>query len=293
MSELSLGASAVEVTDVAERERTYNMGVTAPIRLDVLPEECAEAWAAAGGKDEYTFPRLKTYDQVMQGMIELMREGKVAEALAAVQQASIKPYHEKSPVEKWAHWAYQMPGDWGPRHPTDRRHMRERLTSAASGIVLEAMCGFTSYVDDSPVITEVIAMDFCREALERYDHPDRRRILFDLNDINGDNRMDFLADESLGTVCITFGVDYLHDSAAVYDEFGRVLVPQGKVLIIGGRACGYNDLLKQHFEPGFHAGLLEASGFDVRVEALPYGGQGDEAEFHLIEATKPSAAAFE
>lgn len=151
------------------------------------------------------------------------------------------------------------------------------------------MCGFTSYIDDTPAISEVIAIDFCREALELYARPERQRVLFDLSTVSEAQGMEFIPNQALDTIVISFGVDYLDDPTTLYHEFYRILSPGGRFLIVGGRACGYAELIKRYFQPGFHIPLLEQAGFEVMVQPLPYGGQGDEAEYHLIEAVKPLA----
>jgi len=164
--------------------------------------------------------------------------------------------------------------------------MKETVTSKAHGVVLETMCGFTSYVDDSPHIQEVLAMDFCKEALELYDRPERTRVLFDLDTIGEEREIDFLPNESVDTVCVTFGVNYLTDPLAVYGEFQRILTPGGKVIIVGGTSCGYGDLVKQPFNPTIHGRLLEKADFGVDVETLPYKGLFAGPTYYLLEATK-------
>ena len=285
MRTIEVGESAVLINEVSCREPDFTAtGITAPFPLSAYSEADQSEWLAAGGREEYVFPKLRVYDETMPEVRRLIDDGCLKEAVDLTLSCAIKSFEEKSPSEKWSHYTRQLPGDWGPHHPTDREHMRKTLTSKARGLVMEAMCGFTSYVDEAPHIDEVVAMDFCRDGLELYDYPDRRRILFDLDTIATGCTIDFLSDNALDTICISFGVDYLKDPLAVYSEFGRVLSPGGRVLVIGGRSCGYSDLIKQYFDPVFHVGLLAQAGFVAATSPLPYGGQGDEAAFHLIEA---------
>lgn len=85
-----------------------------------------------------------------------------------------KSWEEKTDLEKWAHMTVQKPGDWGPASWAKKCELRNLVTELCSGRVLEPMCGFRSYIGDSEKIKEVVALDFCREALERYERPERK-----------------------------------------------------------------------------------------------------------------------
>lgn len=284
---VATGPTAEIVTAVAEREPVYShLGITAPMRA-WFDESTRRAWLEAGGQEEYRYRSGTEMDATLVKVGALVGQGSVQEAVTLAYESTLPSRGTFREVDMWTYMTLQLPADWGPVYLEDRQDIRKRLTANASGVVLEAMCGFTSYVDDAPHISEVVAMDFCREGLERYDHPERTRILFDLETVEAPGSIDFLEDDVLDSICITFGVDYLSNVDAVYAEFRRLLKPGGNILIVGGHGCGYPDLLRQRFNPSYHAGRLQVAGFETFVTDLPYDKKLlNNNGFALIEATK-------
>jgi SAM-dependent methyltransferase len=237
---------------------------------------------------ELAFADLTTFDQLTDEVNRLLEAEIIteAEAWGRFEQASVPRYDELTEQERWSHFTVQLPGDWGPE-PQHRLDMRERLTQRASGLVVEAMCGFTSYIDDSEDIEEVVAVDYCREGLERYNRPERRRLLFDLDKVRKVGDIAFIEDQEVGTICITFGVNYIGNPGALYREFARILQPGGNVLLINGTACGYQDLVKRSFQPCIEKVHLEEAGFEVDLTRLPYDSKYQSSDYYLIEATTP------
>jgi len=186
-----------------------------------------------------------------------------------LKEIKLKNSEEITEAEQWGRMAIQMPGDWGPVGDDKKYELKKILTNRAHGKVLEAFCGFNSYIGLSKNITEVIALDFCKEALELYEYPERKRILYDLERVVNGEKMNFFEDGSFQTISITFGVNYLTDPVPVLAEFYRILSSDGQLLIVGGTTQGYADLLKQgFFKPDVCKEKMKAAGFSVRVKHL-------------------------
>ncbi|MDP7115624.1 MAG: hypothetical protein QF915_01075, partial [Candidatus Woesearchaeota archaeon] len=182
----------VYVTDVKPRVRRRNEGIS--VHVVFLDQEMDELYASIGDRKEFTFPNIQSpglsaYHRLMQFIRDLDREGAI-EALEVMKQHRIESEDELTDAEKWGKVAIQLPDDWGPTGE-HRLALKKLITQKAHGRVLEAMCGFTSYFLDSPEIDGVVAMDFCREELELYDHPERQRILFDMNLVVNGGKIDF------------------------------------------------------------------------------------------------------
>ncbi len=210
-----------------------------------------------------------------------------------LRQIESPQYEDKTHVQRWGFSAVQMPTDWGPVGPKNKNKLKQLMTNLAHGTVLEAMCGFTSYFDNSPKISEVVALDFCREGLERYDYPERKRILFDLERICRGEKMDFFEDNSFETIGVFFGMRYLLEMFPVFQEFQRVLSPGGKLLVVENPHQGYPDLLKHGFNPEQFASEVEDAGFRVRLKelksiTLKKGEVGftELGDYWLVEGTK-------
>lgn len=273
------------VTDTQERIPKRVGGLVLPMTGGYTPEMLAN-WASSGGQEEYAFTDYRSLLEGQKTVAQLVEERKIAEAKSYLDENTIAKYDDLSPREKWAHMTIQMPEDWGPYGLEDRADMFERMTAKAKGTVLEAMCGFTTYIGDAPHIKHVVAMDWCKEGLERYPRPDRTRILFDLNSIGAKGGMDFVRDGGFDSVAITFGVDYLKHPQAVFQEFHRTLSDGGNVLLIGGECNGYRDQKLRDFVPANYVPALEAAGFKATATKLPYRKENELGEYYLIEGTK-------
>ena len=189
----------------------------------------------------------------------------------------------------WGDLAAQSPSDWGPLEENGKQKLKRILTSKVNGRVLEAMCGFRSYIYDCEGIEEVVALDFSEEALERYGHPNRRKVPFDLNNLRWGAQTTEFPDGYFDSVCITFGVNYLDDPSWVYREFGRVTNNRGKLLIVGNPNLGYRSLETERFNPKRTAQTAYWAGFrDTKISRLPIEMGGTRGKYYLVEASKPT-----
>ena len=207
----------------------------------------------------------------------------VREVLPRVKALCEPNYEDLPPEERWARVAVQMPEDiGGPK----KEEIRQLLTARARGRVLETMCGFNSYFGDSSNIGEVIALDFCKEMLERYPYPERTRILCDLERVVKGERLDFFSDSSFQTVGC-WGSNYLSDPVPVFREFKRILAPGGKLLVLENTAEGYADLVKRYFNPAACAGSMREASLTTATEHLPQlRAPFDIGEYYLVEGTE-------
>ncbi|MEK6964509.1 MAG: methyltransferase domain-containing protein [Nanoarchaeota archaeon] len=208
----------------------------------------------------------------------------VDKVLEKLRDYTIPSYDEKSPVERWAHMGVQCPS-FGPSE-VHRNRLQNLLTAKVKGRVLEAMCGFRSYIKDSPYITEVVAMDFCEPLLERYDPPDRPRILYDLERVVAGERMDFFEDASFEAVSICFGVNYLSNPVPVFHELNRILSSPGVLLVVGGIAKGYEDLKKNEFDLVSCIEQMNEAGFSTQISSLDLTTIGEYGEYYLVRGDK-------
>ena len=179
------------------------------------------------------------------------------------------PFEKRTLQEKWAHMMVQLPGDIGG---PNKEKIREILSTKCQGRVLEAMCGFNSYLKPSPNC-EVIALDYCREALERYPYPERTRILFDLNTIQKNQRMEFFREGEFDAITICFGFHFLSLDGQL-------------ILVENPRQC-YQDIAYRSFSPGRCVNFLRRAFFkNVHVEELSIAEDWEQkagGRYFLIE----------
>lgn len=198
----------------------------------------------------------------------------------------VLPFDERTHVEKWAHMMRQLPGDIGG---PNKDKIRAILSARCKGRVLEAMCGFNSYLEPSKKI-EVTALDFCREALELYQYPERTRILFDLNKITHRKGIEFFQEGEFGAVTICFGFHYLQHPIIVFQEFKRLLSAGGRLILVENPNQCYSDMTYRRFLPKNCVSCLKRVSFrEVQVEELAVAEDWEiEAGGHyfLIEAVK-------
>lgn len=190
------------------------------------------------------------------------------------------------------HWdlrAAQSPTDWGPIDKLDKERLKRILTSKVSGRVLEAMCGFRSYIYNCPGIDEVVALDFSAEALRRYDYPNRTRVLFDLNTLRYGGTIPFFPDGYFNAVCVTFGVNYLKEPYDVFKEFARITDHRGRLLIVGNPALGIRHLENGAFDYRRVINTCRWAGFrntPNKPSRLPIEMDSERDKYYFIEATK-------
>jgi hypothetical protein len=198
-----------------------------------------------------------------------------------------KDWNEMTAQEKWNFQAILKPADWGPASWEKKDELKELITQRCRGRVLEPMCGFRSYVINSPDISEVVALDFSRKALERYDHPERKRILYNLEDVVNGDRMEFFEDRTFNTISANFAIDYLTNPVPVHEEFHRMLANDGQVLVVDGPGQGYVDIKKRTFDPKVCAKHMQEAGFATVIEPLPAIKLPHECEgYFLVQGKK-------
>lgn len=211
---------------------------------------------------------------------------RIKEILEQLRSIRMVPFEKRTPQEKWAHLLMQLPGDIGG---PNKDKIRDLLSKRCKGRVLEAMCGFNSYLKPSPD-REVVALDYCREALERYPYPERTRILFDLNKIHGNRRMEFFKEGEFDNITICFGFHYLQHPVCLFREFYRLLSSGGQLVLVENPHQCYRDLAVRSFSPKWCVNFLRRAGFDnVQWKELPIAEDWERKAggyYCLIEAQK-------
>ena len=128
---------------------------------------------------------------------------------------------DRTPLDEWRWMAYQMPDDIGggiEAKKKIRTYLSDRY--ATRNDILEAMCGFNSYLVPRAGQT-VIALDYCREALERYPYPERRRVRCDLNQLSDDEYLECFPAGQFDVISICFGFRYLNDPIVAFRALRR------------------------------------------------------------------------
>lgn len=192
-------------------------------------------------------------------------------------------FARRTALEHWSHSAYQLVEYCG--YPQERETITKRL-DRYSGEVLEAMCGHSTYFEESACRT-VTALDFCAASLERYPVPSRRRIECNLNRIRGRNSMAFFETASFDTVSICFGFRYPRYIRALVGEFRRILKPSGILSFIENPAHGYENLCRRMFVPEEAREILCTAGYSsVQITGLRIRRKGSRPHdrFYHVEA---------
>lgn len=277
------------VTEVADRKPQFRGGMM--VTLELWEDEGAdEWWNQFGEKSSFTFKPGCYFGKEGGRLFYLLNEAikkrdpeGVRSILPELRTHCQTNYEDLEPAQKWAHAAVQMPGDiGGPR----KNEVRDIITAEARGRVLETMCGFNSYFADTPNITEVVVLDFCREMLERYAHPKRTRILYDLERVVMGEKLDFFKDGNFQTIGC-WGSNYLSDQRPVFAEFNRVLSRGGRLLILESTSEGYSDLIKRYFDPEECARSMRESDFNVEIRPLPkLKTEFELGEYYLVVGVK-------
>ncbi|MEK7169901.1 MAG: class I SAM-dependent methyltransferase [Patescibacteria group bacterium] len=197
---------------------------------------------------------------------------RIAEILTRLREIESTPVNRMTSAERWNRTARGLADDIGGG--SDKRgKLAKRLSKRYSGVVLEALCGFNSYLLSSSDRT-VIALDYSREALERYPYPDRTRICADLNTIGRNEHLPFEYGY-FDAITVCFGFRYPVRIRPVLQEFHRILKKGTGILsFIENPYSGYEDLCKRRFDPKTCGRHLRAVGFKV-VRITPLSALSD------------------
>lgn len=209
---------------------------------------------------------------------------RVQEILEKLWSLRTKPYEELLPVEVWTRSAYQLAeyaGGGEVRNAITQKLGRYR------GVVLEAMCGHTTYFADTPD-REIIAIDYCLESLERHPCPHWRRIQCDLNQVTETDRLPFFKEGELDVVSICFGFKYPEKIEQLVREFKRILKQGGSLSFIENPCSHYEQLCRRPFVPKHARKILLDAGYQsVTIRKFrvskSYSFSGD---FYHVEAIK-------
>jgi hypothetical protein len=205
--------------------------------------------------------------------------------LAEIKKLEAIPYRDKTPNQRWAHMAYQLPRDvsGGIMQPL----FAEEISRRCIGKGMEAMCGWNSNLLPSPD-REVIALDYCREALERYPYPDRLRVQCDLNEVEQVEGLGFCLPGSLRYIAISFGFRYLTNPVHTFGVLRELLEPKGSMFFIESPGSGYDDICLRRFSPGLWEETLGEAGFSqLSCEIIAQKSPGmceSVADWYLCEA---------
>jgi SAM-dependent methyltransferase len=203
---------------------------------------------------------------------------RIEEVHARLRQIRLLPFEHRTSLQQWSHMLAQKPGDMGGGF--DNWFLTQYLSERVTGRVMEAMCGFNSYLLPARN-RRVIAVDYCREGLERYVYPKRRRILLDLDAITGAEDFAFLKGRLLDAITICFGYKYLADPERTFRGFREILRPGGRLCLIehpyhhyesiANRGYCAQTLKKQLLKAGYSAAEYEKISFLPRCRQFSSG----------------------
>lgn len=120
------------------------------------------------------------------------------------------------------------------------------LLSQHTGRILEALCGHNSYFE-SDSTRQIVALDGCRKSLLRYSHPDAEKFCCNLDQVTGEEKLDFLTSESFDLISVCFGYKYPCVIESLLREFFRLLKPGGVISFVESKTHGYTKYTKREF----------------------------------------------
>jgi len=196
---------------------------------------------------------------------------------------------DRTPLEEWQWMAYQMPNDIGGGMEAKgkiRAYLSDRYSTCDN--ILEAMCGFNSYLAPRSGQT-VIALDYCQEALERYPHPERRRVRCDLDRLSDNERLECFVDGQFDAISVCFGFRYLNDPVVAFRNLGRLLKAGGVLSFVENPGYGYENICRREFSPSHCERVLWQAGFrSITRQRLPFTASSFEERsghyFYHVEA---------
>lgn len=195
---------------------------------------------------------------------------------------------ERSRCEQWASVAWQLPGDCGAGRY--KPIVDDCLSSRYYGQVLEAMSAWYTHFAPSPD-REVVATDYCRDALERYRYPERTRILLDLNKVQAGDLIPHCDTASFDVISVCFGYHYLTSPARTCRWFRQLLRSGGKIVFVENPLSRYTHLSVRSFTPKLCVATLKRAGFSqILVEELATIEDFPGNACYLIEATAQPAS---
>lgn len=206
------------------------------------------------------------------------------ELISCLRQLRAPDKWQQTHLQRWADAAMRMPGDLGggPMKPI----IADTLSSLCFGRVLEAMCGFNSYFLPSEK-RQVTALDYCRAALERYQYPERERVLVDLDTVTTLSDLDFCGPESFDAISISFGLKYLKNPALVCRALGDMLKPEGRMIFVESPIREYSDLTFRRFDLDVCERILREAGLSISSSRLLGNERQQRIEqVYLVEAVK-------
>ncbi len=242
-------------------------------------------------KNPFEFPQFISYiiyERDTQEVVELIREltslreagkwesSQVIGILTRLEE--LRAYDEDlgpSKQEEWNNYAALMPDDIGGPYRLD---LKKFLSTKISGEILEAFCGFNSYIFPS-ANSIVTAQDYSKKMLMKYEHPERRRVLFDWNNIPRQRLS--LPDHSFDSIIIVKGYKYINSPLAVFHELKRLLKPSGLLLLVESTTACYPDLAVRPLMVNQCRNELLQTGFsELNINCLPFSyGDGDTTVF--------------
>lgn len=212
----------------------------------------------------------------------------ISRLIAEIKSYRLKPSSEYTAEDTWRENAFALSTYSGPRDVVSRivKYLRRYR-----GNVLEALCGHTTYFQPQEGVI-VTALDGCRESLERYPEPTRRRIVCDLDQLEHDGDLPFESN-SFDAISICFGHKYPKFFEQLLRAFRKILKPGGKLGFIENPSSEYSKYTHRAFLPELAGEPLISEGFkDVKVKRLRFSPKvwnpGNPLNhFYHLEGTNP------
>ncbi len=209
---------------------------------------------------------------------EKLSDNEVEEIISRLRAFKLPSAEEKGDPAFWNRVAAYMPNLSG----TDGSEITKLLSGMCSGLVLEALCGYESYLEEKKDMT-VIALDFAELALGRYPYPQRTRVLFDVNKDSFDN----FSENCFDFITICFGFKYFKDADEVCRGFLRILKPGGKIYFLENPSREYSQATYRPFTGHECVMNLKHVGFsDAHYKWLNITDYDGQQNYYLVTGEK-------